>query len=238
MENQNPENASNDAPKGNCCTMCPSFDLQFIISRVKEVLTNPKGCWDKIGEETLSIKDIYLRFVVFLAAIPALCGFIKGSIIGIHVFGMSVRVSFFAGLVHAIVWFLLFLLFPYIFAFAFEKLAPMFGGELPLIKGFKIAAYSTSIFWVAGIFYLLPIVTLIILVAAAIYAVYLSYEGVKKFASVPADKRVPYYIATVVASLVCFVIIWGVVFFFLPNGAVSSAGLPANININLDQFPK
>ena len=64
-----------------------SIDMQHqgsrdIVSRVKAILMTPKTEWPIIAAETTTIADLYKNYVIILAAIPAVAGFIKMSIIG------------------------------------------------------------------------------------------------------------------------------------------------------------
>jgi len=62
-----------------------------LVDRVKNILLTPKTEWPVIAAETTSTADLLKGYVAPLAAIPAICGFIGGSLIGYGGFGLSSR---------------------------------------------------------------------------------------------------------------------------------------------------
>src|SRR6266496_4741326 len=78
--------------------------LSRLIERVKAILLTPTTEWPVIEQEATTAADIYKGYVAPLAAIGAVASFIGLSVIGI---GGFFRVGFTAGLVHAIVAYLL-----------------------------------------------------------------------------------------------------------------------------------
>ena len=58
------------------------MDFAKLIDRVKNILLTPKTEWPVIAGESTTVPDLYKNYIVVLAAIPAVFGFIKSSIIG------------------------------------------------------------------------------------------------------------------------------------------------------------
>lgn len=85
-----------------------------IIDRVKAILLNPNSEWPVIEAEPDDIGGIYKRYLVYLAAIPAIAQFIGFSLIGLGGFGVSFRVPILAGLAGAVVSYLLTLAMIYV----------------------------------------------------------------------------------------------------------------------------
>ena len=54
-----------------------------LVGRVKGLLLDPKAEWQVIAGEQTSPGDLIKNYVAILAAIPAVCGFIGASIIGV-----------------------------------------------------------------------------------------------------------------------------------------------------------
>ena len=54
-------------------------------SRVMNILTKPKEEWPVIANETTDVPSLYKEYIVPLAAIPAVCGFIGMTIVGISI---------------------------------------------------------------------------------------------------------------------------------------------------------
>jgi hypothetical protein len=116
-----------------------------LVDRVRNILLTPKAEWAAIDAEPASIQQIYARYVVPLALIPAVAGFIGGSIVGIGVPGVgTVRVGMLAGLLGAVLQFFLLLALVYVLALIINELATMFGGRMDIVAAFKVAAYSST----------------------------------------------------------------------------------------------
>ena len=60
------------------------MDLSKQIARVKAILGTPRTEWPVIASEPATIGGIYKDYVLLLAAIPAVFGFLKYSVIGIN----------------------------------------------------------------------------------------------------------------------------------------------------------
>jgi hypothetical protein len=172
-----------------------------LVSRVKNILIDPQNEWRVIDRETDAPRAILTGYVAILAAIPAVCGFIGASIIGVGVY----RTGFFVGLASAIVHYVLTLIGVFVVAFVIAALAPTFAGRRDFNSAFKLAAYGPTAVWVAGVFALIP--ALSILTILGLYSLYLFYLGVPVLMRVPQDRTIPYGIAVIV----CAVIVWLVV---------------------------
>ena len=64
-----------------------------LIQRVQRILFQPVQTWPVIAGEPATTASIYTRYVMILAAIPALASFIGLSVFGIGGFGVSVRAA-------------------------------------------------------------------------------------------------------------------------------------------------
>ncbi|MBL8364659.1 MAG: hypothetical protein JNN14_05190, partial [Comamonas sp.] len=80
-----------------------STDRAALLQRVLDILMRPRDTWLQIDAEDGNPGRIYLGYLVFLAAIPAVAGFIGYSLIGVGAFGISVRVPVVQGLVSMVV---------------------------------------------------------------------------------------------------------------------------------------
>ena len=64
-----------------------------LFERVKGILLNPRAEWAIIEREPGDMAYLFMNYVAILAAIPAVCGFIGSSLIGISLPGLgTVRV--------------------------------------------------------------------------------------------------------------------------------------------------
>ena len=187
----------------------------FPVARAKAIILNPKQEWPVIEAEPATPASIYRSYVIPLAAIPALAGFIGGSVIGYGFFGGSYRVPIVTGLTAAIVQFVMSLVTTWLLAMIIDALAPTFGGTRNQIQALKVAAYSYTAAWLAGIFALLP--GLRILGILGLYSLYLLYLGIPPLMRAPEDRTPGYVAAAVISALVLFFVLQWVAAFVLPG---------------------
>lgn len=178
------------------------MDIDKLIQRVKAILLTPKSEWPVIAAESSTVADIFRNHVVILAAIPAVFGFIKGSVIGYSLLGATVRASFFGGIGAAILTWLLTLASVYLLALIVDALAPSFAGEKNIVQAIKLVAYAYTANWVASAAVVIPVLGGLIMLAAMGYGIYLLYLGLPHTMKSPPDRAVGYTAVTVVIALV------------------------------------
>ena len=88
----------------------------------------------------------------------------------------------------------------YVFALIADNLAPRFGGQQDQVSAFKLAAYSYTASWVAGIFMLIP--ALAFLTILGLYSLYLLYTGAPVLMKVPQDRTLSYTIVIILVGIV------------------------------------
>src|SRR5207244_1843513 len=121
-----------------------------------------------------------------LAAIPAIAQFIGFSLIGITVpFGGAIRIGFVRGFANAVVAWVFALVGAWIAAVVIEKLAPTFQSRGNTAQALKLVIYSMTAVWVAGVLYLVPALGVLVIIAA-LYAVYIFYLGVAPVMGTPS----------------------------------------------------
>jgi hypothetical protein len=65
------------------------MNVEKPIARVKSILLSPRTAWPEIGAEPATIPGLYTGYIMILAALPAVFGFIKSSVIGYSLFGLG-----------------------------------------------------------------------------------------------------------------------------------------------------
>ena len=188
-----------------------------LVDRAKNILLKPKDEWQVIAGETATVKDLYLNYAMILAAIPVIATFIGGSIIGYGFLGVSYRVPIVPGIAGMIVQYLLGLGSIYVLALIIDALAPNFGGEKNFIQAFKVAVFSATAAWLAGIFHIIP--GLGILAILGLYTLYLLYVGLPVLMKSPPDKAMGYTVVVIICAIVLFAII-GVIGGVIGGGAM------------------
>lgn len=176
-----------------------------LVARVKGILLSPKTEWGVIDTEPTTVGSLYTGYIIPLAAIPAVAGFIGMSVLGYNVLGTSIRFSMGSGIERAILQFVLSLAMTYVLALIIDALAPNFGGQKSQLQALKVAAYSSTAFWVAGIFTILP--ALGILAILGLYSLYLFYLGLPVLMKAPQEKAMAYTVVVIVCAIVVGVVI-------------------------------
>jgi hypothetical protein len=106
----------------------------------------------------------------------------------------------------------------YVLALIIDGLAPSFDGTKNQIQALKVAAYSATAGWLAGVFALIP--GLRILGILGLYSLYLLYLGLPVLMKAPKEKALGYTVVVIVAAVVLAVIVSMVVgrFMMMPVG--------------------
>ncbi|MBC7710744.1 MAG: YIP1 family protein, partial [Rhizobacter sp.] len=58
------------------------MDIAKLIERVRGIVLSPKTEWEKIAAEPADVKSLFTGYAMLLAAIPAVCGLIGSTVIG------------------------------------------------------------------------------------------------------------------------------------------------------------
>jgi len=180
-------------------------NVNFVVERVKKIILQPKQEWPEIEREAYSVQEIYTKYALILAAIPAVASFIGWTIVGVGVFGATARAPIGTGIAHLILEYLLSLGAVYVLALAIDALAPSFDGQKDFMQAIKLAVFSSTAIWLAGIFYIVPALSIFGLLG--LYSLYLLYLGLPLLMKVPEDKALPYTAVVTVASIVIVVVI-------------------------------
>lgn len=184
-----------------------------IVERAKNILLTPKAEWQKIDGETHTVQGLYTSYVMILAAIPAVAGFIGLSVIGYGPFRMSMM----NGLAMLIVQYVLALATVYVLALIIDALAPNFGGQKNFMQAFKVAAFAPTASWLAGIFSIIP--ALAILGLLGLYSLYLLFVGLPILMKTPQEKAIGYVAVIIVIAIIISVVV----------GVLSSLAMPGRM---------
>ncbi len=177
-----------------------------LVGRIKGILLKPAQEWEVIAGESTSIADLYKSYIVVLAAIGPAAAVIGWSIVGVSLpYAGSFRVPITTAIASGVVQYILTLVGVYILAMVIDALAPSFSGQKNMNQAFKLAAYSYTPGWLAGIFMIIPALSVLSIVG--LYGLYLLYVGLPVLMKSPREKSMGYTVAVVVAAIVIFVII-------------------------------
>ena len=171
-----------------------------LIDRVKNIILKPKEEWPVIEGEQASISGLYMKYALILAAIPALATFLRATLFGYGAFGFSYRPSFGSALSMAISQYVMALVGVAILAFIADFIVTKFDGTANRISAFKLAIYSATASWLAGVFMAVP--GLSILGLLGLYSLYLLYTGLTPLMKVPAEKAMACTAVIAIAAIV------------------------------------
>lgn len=177
-----------------------------LADRVKNILLTPKTEWPVIDAEPTTVADLYKGYIMPLAAIGPIAQAVGWTVFGLRVpFLGTYRTPIGTALVSALVTYLLTLVAVYVLAIIIDKLAPTFNGTPSQIQALKVAAYSSTASWVAGIFMLIPALSMLSILG--VYSLYLLYLGLPVLMKTPPEKALSYTVVVILAAIVLFMVI-------------------------------
>ena len=204
-----------------------------LLQRVKAILLQPRAEWPVIETETTSIASLYKSYILPLAAIGPVAGFIHAVVFGNSFFGITHRPSFMSALSTAVVSYIFTLIGVFLMALVIDFLAPRFGGTANRNNAFKLAAYSATAAWVAGAFQLIP--GLGMLAILGLYGLYLLFVGIPVMMKAPEDKALIYTGAILavgfVAGIIFSVILAPLMILTSSVPEVSDGSLSGSVNV-------
>lgn len=190
-----------------------------LIARVRKILFRPVTEWRSIAAEKGTMRSVLVRFVLPMALIPVVCSFVGYGFVGAD--GLLFRVSgLYWGTAMAIDSLITSLSVYLLGTWLVDRMAPAFGGDRDLGRSAQLVAYAYTPAWLAGIFYLLPMVQQ--LVVLGLYGVYLFYLGIPVMKRMPDNQR----IAFTISSAIVLIIIRFVVGLLIVNIVYAISGNP------------
>jgi hypothetical protein len=176
------------------------MDFNAIIKRVIAIVTKPKDEWGVIKNESTTIADLYLKYAIIVAAIPAVAGLIGKIVFGGGFRGMGLWLSW------AVSQYILILGASYLLAVVIDLLAPYFGVQKNMTQSLKIAIFSYTGIWLAGALMIIPTLMLLVLIIGIVFSLVLLYFGLIKLKEVAQDKLIGFLVAIMVSHTIIFLI--------------------------------
>jgi hypothetical protein len=187
-----------------------------LVERAKKLIVSPTAEWQVIKGETHTVAGLYTQYVMILAAIPAVASFIGWSVVGYSGMGTTYRIPMGAGVANMVLSYILSLGSVYVIALVVDALAPNFGGEKNFMQALKVAAFFPTAAWLAGVFYILPLLAIVALVGA-LYSLWLLYLGLAPLMGVPEQKAMGYTAVVILVAIVLMVVISTVAALAMPS---------------------
>jgi hypothetical protein len=174
-----------------------------LVDRAKNMIVSPKTEWDVVAAETTAPAQLVTGYVLPLAAVAAIAGFIGAVAIGTSVPMLgTVRMSLAGGIVGAILQLVLAVVSVFVMGFIIDALAPTFGGQKNMAQAIKVAAYSYTPVWVLSILAIVPFLGVLVALVSVVYAIYLLYLGLPRLMRSPPEKAAGYTALVVVVGII------------------------------------
>ena len=169
-------------------------------ARVKAILIDPAAAWRGFEKDIGDPAYLLSRYVAVLALIPALSSFIGATLIGVVApSGTILRTDLIGGLFGAIFSYAASCAIVLLLGLIIDLLAPLFGGRRDFEDAFKLAVYSFTPLWLAGIFLLLPGLRFLLL--TGVYGIYLFWLGAPRLAKVPEQQSANFTLVIVICAV-------------------------------------
>lgn len=176
-----------------------------LVDRAKNIILKPSTEWDRIDGEPTGVNALFTGYAMILAAIGPVCSAIGMTVFGVGAFGVSIHASPVGAIASAIVGYVLNLAGVFILGLIINALAPTFGGAKNQTQAMKVAVYSSTASWLAGVFGIFPLLG--VLGILGLYSFYLLYLGLPKLMKTPQDKALGYTALVVVCAIVVAILI-------------------------------
>jgi hypothetical protein len=173
-----------------------------LVQRARSLCLSPTTEWTTIANERAETSSLIVRYVLPLAGAAAVAQWIGVSLIGqsLGVFG-TYRMPLTTGLGLAIASLLFAAVGVVVMSFIIDALAPSFGAEKNREQALKVAVYSATPVWVAGMLQIIPALGVVVLLGS-LYALYLLYLGLPRLMKCPPEKTAGYLGSVIVCAIV------------------------------------
>jgi hypothetical protein len=170
------------------------------VARVKAILIDPAAAWRGFEKDIGDPAYLLSRYVAVLALIPALSSFVGATLIGVVApSGAILRTDLIGGLFGAIFSYAASCAIVLLLGLIIHLLAPRFGGRRDFEDAFKLAVYSFTPLWLAGMFLLLPGLRFLLL--SGVYGIYLFWLGAPRLTKVPEQQAVNFTLVIVICTV-------------------------------------
>jgi hypothetical protein len=204
-----------------------------IVDRIKNICLTPNAEWPVIANETSSTGSLITGYVAPLAAVAAVAGFIGATMVGMNTFLFGTyRTPITLGVVAAVWSVIGAIIGVLVVGFIINALAPTFGGQQDSARAMKVAVYSFTPAWVAGVLRIIPALG-ILAILGAFYGFYLLYLGLPALMKAPKEKAAGYTVVTIIGAFVVMFIVSIVGAGIAGAGMVASGGIGSGILGNI-----
>jgi hypothetical protein len=173
-----------------------------LVDRARNILVSPATEWPVIAGETTSTGTLLSGYALPLVVAYAVADFIGSMILGGALAIVGVGTGFFGSIIGSLIFVCMSIVSVYLLSIIINLLAPTFGGQKHDVQALKVAVYSMTAVWIAGLTQILPFIGGLITLIGCLYGIYLMYLGLTPVMKVPRDKAAGYTVVVVVVTLV------------------------------------
>jgi hypothetical protein len=177
-----------------------------LIERARAILLTPQTEWNIVAAEPRTRGALVTSYVLWMAALGPVALMINTIIFGRSISGIKYRPTVQGAIINATIDYGVALLLFGILYLSLDYLARYFDGQSNRPHAFKLAAYGSTAWWVAGLTNLVPGLGIFMLVGQA-YSLYLVYLGATPLMKVPHNRAILYVIAVLVVMLIAAMLI-------------------------------
>jgi hypothetical protein len=192
----------------------------MVLSHILGLFVNPSKEWETIRDDACSIAACYASHVLFMAAIPAIAGYIGTTEVGWQIgYGhQTVKLAGQSALMISILFYIAMLVGVYSMGYMIHWMGKTYGAEQALSRCILLAAYTVTPLFLIGIVAIYPLLWLNLLLGlpALAYTVYLLYLGLPVMMGISAERGFLFSSAVLGVGLVALVallaitaLLWG-----------------------------
>jgi len=182
--------------------------METTVGRGRAILFEPRATFKEVDSEFTKPGALWARYILPLALIGPVAGAVGRLIFGKRIAGTSLAESLSIG--GAVTWAVIALVLALVAVFVLTQvislLAPGFGGQKNDVQALKVAAYSSTPVWLAGIFNLHGRF-LMVGIIVSLYGLFLLYLGLPTLMKVPKDRAMGYTAVVIIAAIVIFLLV-------------------------------
>jgi hypothetical protein len=191
----------------------------MVLNHVWGLFSHPAREWEAIRDESCSVPTCYVRHVLILALLPAVCGFIGTTQVGWTIgAGDPVKLTMDSALLIAVLFYGAMVVGVYIMGRMIHWMAQNFGASTDLSRCVVLAAYIATPLFLVGVTALYPVLWFNMLagLVAVGYTVYLMYSGIPVVMQVSREQGFLFASSVLTVGLVMLVgllavtaLLWG-----------------------------
>jgi hypothetical protein len=176
-----------------------------IIDRVKNIIISPATEWAAIEQESSSLQQLVITYLIPLALLGTAATFIRWGLMGVSIlsvhfggisWGLSLAIQFLVRIIVGAI----------ITTYVVDALAPTFKSEKNVAKSAQLVIYSYTPMLLGSILMIIPVLG-VIGALFGLYGLYLLYTGVHVMKKTPEEQKIGYIVvAILVLVAVHFVI--------------------------------